>query len=116
MAEKRTSLDQKAKGHPTQPPVHPGEFLREDFLKPMGISQNKLAQALGVSPRRISEIVNEKRSVTADTAMRLGKFFDMTPAFWLNMQMRYDLDLAEDEMRERIEREVKTKDEVLTRP
>lgn len=95
------------------PPVHPGEFLREDFLKPMGISQNKLAQALGVSPRRISEIVNGKRSVTADTAMRLGKFFDMTPSFWLSMQMRYDLNVAEDEIRDVIEREVKTKHDVL---
>lgn len=94
-------------------PVHPGEILKFEFLEPMGLSQNKLAKALNVSPRRISEIVNAKRSVTADTAMRLGRFFDTTPAFWLNIQKRYDLDLAEDEIREVIDREVKTKDEVM---
>ncbi len=101
-------------GKKKMPPVHPGEFLREDFLKPMGISQDTLAQALNVPALHISEIVNGKRSITADTALRLARFFDMTPGFWMNMQKRYDLDVAEDEIREIIEREVKTKEEILT--
>ncbi len=95
------------------PPVHPGEILLEEFLKPIGLSQNKLADALGVNPRRISEIVNAKRRITADTALRLARFFDMTPRFWLHLQARYDLDVAADALEDRLKREVKTKDEVL---
>ena len=72
-------------------PVHPGEILMEDFLKAFELSQNKLAVALGVPPRRINEIVHGKRRITADTALRLGKFFGTTPEYWMNLQAHYDL-------------------------
>jgi addiction module HigA family antidote len=87
-------------------PVHPGEVLLEEFLKPMGLSQNRLALSIGVPARRINEIVLGKRSITADTALRLARFFDMSPQFWLGLQMDYNLDTAEDELAERLEREV----------
>lgn len=86
------------------PPVHPGEILMEDFLKEMGITQHKLAVSIGVPPRRINEIVHGKRAVTADTALRLAKFFEMSPQFWLGLQAQYDLDVAEDRIRSEIER------------
>jgi len=79
-------------------PVHPGEILMEEFLKPMELSQNRLAKALSVPARRINEIVLGKRAVTADTALRLGKYFDMEPEFWLNLQKRYELELAKDKI------------------
>ena len=88
------------------PPIHPGEILLEEFLKPMGLSQNRLALAIRVPARRINEIVHGKRRVTADTALRLARYFDMSPQFWLGLQMDYDLDVAEDELAARIEREV----------
>ena len=88
------------------PPIHPGEVLLEEFLLPMGISQNRLALAIRVPARRINEIVHGKRRITADTALRLARYFNMTPQFWLGLQMDYDLDLAEDELAIRIEREV----------
>ncbi|MGE0083396.1 MAG: HigA family addiction module antitoxin [Desulfococcaceae bacterium] len=88
------------------PPVHPGKILREEFLQPMGISQCRMAKDLNVSAKRINEIVNGKRSVTADTALRLGKFFGMSPQFWLNLQTRYDLESAEDRLAKRLDREV----------
>lgn len=88
-------------------PVHPGEVLREEFLLPLGLSQNRVAIDIGVPARRINEIVLEKRRITADTALRLGKFFGNTPQFWLGLQADYDLDLAEDLLRGRIEREVR---------
>ncbi len=75
-------------------PVHPGEVLMEEFLKELGVSQHKLALAIGVPPRRINEIVHGKRRVTADTALRLAKFFGTTPGFWLNLQTMYDLDVS----------------------
>ena len=78
-------------------PVHPGEILFEEFLKPLGLSQNALARGIGVPPRRINEIVHGARRVTADTALRLGRFFATSPEFWLGLQMDYDLDVAEDE-------------------
>ena len=84
-------------------PVHPGEVLMEDFLKGFGITQNKLAVSIGVPPRRINEIVHGKRAVTADTALRLGKYFGIDPQFWLNLQSRYDLELAEDTVADEIE-------------
>jgi addiction module HigA family antidote len=87
-------------------PVHPGEVLLEEFLKPMDLSQNRLALSIGVPARRINEIVLGKRSITADTALRLARFFDMSPQFWLGLQMDYNLDTAEDELAERLEREV----------
>ncbi|MFC1825301.1 HigA family addiction module antitoxin [Thermodesulfobacteriota bacterium] len=88
------------------PPVHPGEILSEEFLKPINISQNKLGRDLGVSPRRINEIIHGKRSVTADTALRLAAYFGNSPSFWLGLQMDYDLDVAEDTLAERIKKEV----------
>ena len=89
------------------PPVHPGEILLEQFLKPMGMSQNRLAIEISVPPRRINEIVKGNRRVTADTAMRLAIFFDMTPQYWLGLQADYDLDVARDELEEKIKREVR---------
>ena len=88
-------------------PVHPGEVLLEEFLKPMGLSQNQLALSIGVSPRRINEIVLGKRSITADTALRLARYFDMSPQFWLGLQMDYDLDITEEAMAERLKQEVR---------
>jgi addiction module HigA family antidote len=91
----------------SMPPVHPGEILSEEFLKPHNISQNQLGRDLGVSPRRINEIVLGKRSITADTALRLARYFGNSPEFWLGLQMDYDLELAEDRAADRIEREVR---------
>ena len=88
------------------PPIHPGEILMEEFLEPMGISQYRLAKDISVPPRRINEIVHGKRSITADTALRLGRFFDMSPQFWLNLQTRYDLEVTEDFLADRLENEV----------
>ncbi|MGM0788251.1 MAG: HigA family addiction module antitoxin [Thermodesulfobacteriota bacterium] len=88
------------------PPIHPGKILMEEFLAPMGISQYRLAKDISVSPRRINEIVHEKRSITADTALRLGRFFGMTPQFWLNLQNRYDLETTEDLIGKRLNNEV----------
>jgi addiction module HigA family antidote len=90
------------------PPIHPGEILREEFLEPMGISQYRLAKDISVPPRRINEIVHGKRSVTADTALRLGRFFGMSPQFWLNLQTRYDLEITEDLLEDRLDEEVHT--------
>ena len=89
-------------------PVHPGEVLLEEFLKPMGISQNRLALNIGVSARRINEIVLGKRTVTADTALRLARFFGTSAEFWLGLQAQYDLDVTAEKLGERLEREVKT--------
>jgi addiction module HigA family antidote len=88
-------------------PVHPGEVLLEEFLKPMGLSQSRLALDVGVHPRRINEIVLGKRSVTADTALRLARYFGTSPQFWMGLQSDYDLDVALDTLGERLEREVK---------
>ena len=88
------------------PPIHPGEILMEEFLQPMGISQYRLAKDISVPPRRINEIVHGKRSITADTALRLGRFFSMSPQFWLNLQSRYDLELTEDLLEDRLDDEV----------
>ena len=88
------------------PPVHPGEILMEEFLTPLGISQNQLGNALAVSPRRINEIVHGKRSVTADTALRLARYFGNSPGFWLSLQLDYDLDVATDASASRIRHEV----------
>lgn len=89
------------------PPVHPGEILLEEFLKPMGISQNRLALDMRVPPRRINEIVHGKRRITADTALRLGRYFRMSSQFWLGLQMDYDLDTEEDRLGERLVEEVR---------
>ena len=89
-------------------PVHPGEILEEEFLKPLGLSQNKLAISLNVPPRRINEIVLKKRRITADTALRLAKYFKMSPQFWLGLQMEFDLDVAMDKLADKLDREIKS--------
>jgi addiction module HigA family antidote len=88
-------------------PVHPGEVLLEEFLKPMGLSQNKLALNIGVPARRINEIVLEKRKITADTALRLARFFGMSSEFWIGLQSQYDLDITSDALGDRLEKEVR---------
>ena len=87
-------------------PVHPGEVLLEEFLNPMGLSQNRLALDIRVPARRINEIVRGKRRITPDTALRLARYFNMSPQFWLGLQLDYDLDIAEDELADCIAREV----------
>jgi len=87
-------------------PIHPGEILLEEFLKPMGLSQNQIANDIGVPPRRINEIVHGKRRITADTALRLAHYFKMSPQFWLGLQMDYDLDIEEDKLSKRLKKEV----------
>ena len=87
-------------------PLHPGEILFEDFLKPMRLSQNRLALDIRVPARRINEIVLGKRRITADTALRLAKYFNMSPQFWLGLQIDYDLDVAKDKLADRLEKEV----------
>ena len=89
-------------------PIHPGEILMEEFLEPMKISQYRLAKDISVPPRRINEIVHGKRSITADTALRLGRFFGMSAQFWLNLQNRYDLEVTEDLLENRLDEEVHT--------
>jgi addiction module HigA family antidote len=89
------------------PPLHPGEVLLEEFLKPLNISQNRLGRDLGVSARRINEIIHAKRSITADTALRLARYFSNSPQFWLGLQIDYDLDIEKDRLSHRIEKEVK---------
>lgn len=88
-------------------PAHPGEVLLEEFLKPLGLSQNQLGLSIGVHPRRINEIVLGKRGVTADTALRLAKYFGMSAKFWLGLQADYDLDVAQDRLGDRLETEVR---------
>lgn len=88
------------------PPIHPGKILLEEFLEPMGISQYRLAKDTSVPPRRINEIVHQKRAITADTALRLGIFFDMSPHFWMNLQSRYELEKTEDLLEDRLKAEV----------
>ena len=87
-------------------PVHPGEVLLEEFLKPLGLSQYRLAKALSVPPRRINEIVQGKRAISADTALRLARYFQTTDRFWLNLQTRFDLEVQRDRLGERLQREV----------
>jgi antitoxin HigA-1 len=89
------------------PPVHPGEVLLQDFIKPLGLSQYRVARDIGVPPLRISQIVRGRRSITADTAMRLARYFSTSAAVWLRLQARYDLEVAEAKMTNRINREVK---------
>ena len=88
-------------------PVHQGEILLEQFLKPMELSQNRLAIAISVPPRRINEIVKGNRRVTADTAMRLARYFSMTPQYWMGLQADYDLDVAQDALEDKIIQEVR---------
>ena len=87
-------------------PIHPGEVLAEDFMAPRGLSANQLALALRVPANRLTEMIRGRRSISADTALRLARYFDTTPALWMNLQSRYDLDVAQDEAGKQIEREV----------
>lgn len=91
-------------------PIHPGTMLLEDFMQPLGLSQNQLAKDLGVPPTRIGEIVNGRRAISAETAMRLARYFNMSVDFWLGLQRQYDRQTAEDEFSERIAREVKPRE------
>jgi addiction module HigA family antidote len=93
-------------------PVHPGEVLFEDFMRPLGITQYRLSKDIGVHPRRINEIVHGKRSVTADTALRLSRYFGTSERFWLNLQTRFDLEVEKDRLGDRLSKEVR----VLARP
>jgi addiction module HigA family antidote len=88
-------------------PIHPGEVLLEEFIKPMNLSQNRLAIEIGVDARRVNEIVLGARSITADTALRLGRYFGVSAQFWLGLQAEYDLDVAMDKLGNRLEREVR---------
>ena len=88
-------------------PVHPGEVLQEEFLRPLGLSQNRLALEIGVPARRINEIVLRKRRVSAETALRLARYFDTTPQFWLGLQTDYDVDVVSDALGDRLDREVR---------
>jgi len=90
-------------------PIHPGEILLEDFMKPLGLTQYRLVQDLGVTPIRISQIVSAERSISVDTAMRLARYFGTSAAVWLRLQVRYDLEVAERELGKRINREVKVR-------
>jgi addiction module HigA family antidote len=87
-------------------PVHPGEVLQEEFLKPLGVSQYRLAKEISVPPRRVNEIVHGSRAITADTALRFARYFGTTDRFWLNLQARYDLEVERDRLGSRLEREV----------
>ena len=93
-------------------PIHPGEILLEEFMKPLGLSQNALARALGVNVGRVSDIVNERRGITGDTALRLARYFRMTPAFWMNLQSHYDLQVAEDAAGRQIKADVRPRERV----
>jgi addiction module HigA family antidote len=97
----------------TLSPIHPGEVLLEDFMKPLGLSQYRLAQDIGVTPIRISQIVNGQRAITVDTAMRLARYFGTSAVVWLRLQVRYDLEVAEKTMADRINREVKVLSETM---
>ena len=88
------------------PPIHPGEILLTEFLLPMGVSQYRLAKDIGVTPRRVNEIVHCRRAITADTALRLGRFFQMEAQFWLNLQTHYDMEVAMEALKDRLDKEV----------
>ncbi len=88
------------------PPIHPGEVLLEEFLKPLGISQYRLAKDISVPPRRINEIVHGKRAITADTALRLSHYFGTSERFWMNLQTRYDLEIEKDRLGDRLTKEI----------
>lgn len=94
-------------GNRKMTPVHPGEILLEEFLKPLGISQYRLAKDISVPPRRINEIIQGKRSITANTALRLARYFGLSERFWLNLQSRYDLEVEKDKLDMRLEKEVR---------
>jgi addiction module HigA family antidote len=96
-------------------PVHPGEILQEEFMVPLGLSMNRMAMDLRVPVTRIADIVNERRGITADTALRFARYFKNAPTFWMNLQTRYDLEVAEDEISARVERDVQPLEAAATR-
>ncbi len=100
----------------TLSPIHPGEILLEDFMKPLGLTQYRLAHDIGVTPIRISQIVNGERSISVDTAMRLARYFGTSAAVWLRLQVRYDLEVADPELSKRINREVKVRQQLHIPP
>ena len=93
-------------------PIHPGEILRIEFMEPMGITQYRLAKDLSVQPLRISEIVRGKRGITADTALRLGRYFGLSATYWMNLQALYEIEVAEDRLQDRLEKEVTPRSDV----
>ena len=97
---------ERARREKLLPPIHPGEVLRADFMEPFGLSMNRLALDLRVPVTRIAEIVRERRGITPDTALRLARYFNTTPGFWINLQSSYDLEVAQDKLSRTIEREV----------
>lgn len=99
--------------HKKLPPIHPGEILLEEFLKPMGISQYRLAKSINVPPRRINEIVHGQRSISADTALRLARYFGTSERFWMNLQVRFDLEVEKDRLGEVLDREVVVLDQAV---
>src|SRR6266446_163770 len=96
-------------------PVHPGEILREEFMVPLGLSMNRVAMDLRVPVTRIADIANEKRAITADTALRFARYFNNSPTFWMNLQTRYDLEVAEDEIADKVKRDVRPLEAVPAR-
>lgn len=103
----KSSITTELEDGAPMPPLHPGEMLREEFMKPLGLSANALAMALRVPVTRISEIVRERRGITADTALRLARYFNMTPEFWMRLQMDYDLESAASELRDTLQHEIR---------
>ena len=97
-------------------PVHPGEILREEFMAALGLSMNKMAMDLRVPVTRIADIVNQRRGITADTALRFARYFKNSPTFWMNLQTRYELEVAEDEIAAQVERDVQPLESVASRP
>ena len=93
--------------HRRLPPIHPGRILHEEFLQPLGVSQNRLARQISVPPKRINDIVHGRRAITADTALRLARHFGTSPQFWMNLQTHFDLEVAEDSLRGRLNKEVR---------
>ena len=93
-------------------PIHPGEILRSEFMEPMGITQYRLAKDLSVQPLRISEIVRGKRGITADTALRLGRYFGLSATYWMNLQALYEIEVAEDRLQDLLEKEVTPRSDV----
>ena len=96
-------------------PVHPGEILREEFMIPLGLTMNRVAMDLRVPVTRIADIANEKRGITADTALRFARYFRNSPTFWMNLQTRYDLEVADDEIADKVERDVRPLEAVSSR-
>lgn len=106
---RRLSLEERAMSISRMPPIKPGEVLLEEFLKPMGISQYRLAKDISVPPRRINEIVHGKRAITANTALRLSQYFGTSERFWMNLQTRYDLEIEKDRLGDRLAKEIQAR-------